>query len=217
LYGSRRWWWWPVTMTRLKRPLTAANGHYQWLKTVFLQSSCRSLETRRTSLWQPLLSSVKDCGSATTSAGRLLQFQSTLIVCCPITCCAYCGSATVGNQFALSVTWFCQCTLMRAYSIRHVQVRLRVQGHSGFKVSSIFFSLALFCDRPVWCMPSKMVNGLRVTSPTQHNDCAISAFVKHQVPTHVTASSISMVLGLGVPTWGAPSLLRLIQIPSVDA
>jgi hypothetical protein len=53
-----------------------------------------------------------------------------------------------------------------AYSIRHVQLCLRVQDHSGFNASSIFFSLALFCDHPVCCMPSKMVNGLRVTSPT---------------------------------------------------
>jgi hypothetical protein len=70
-------------------------------------------------------------------------------------------------QYKISVIWFCQYTLMRAYSIHHVQLRLRVQGHSGFKASSVFFSLALFCDHPVWCMPSKMVNGLRVSSPTQ--------------------------------------------------
>jgi hypothetical protein len=37
------------------------------------------------------------------------------------------------------VIWFCQCMLMRAYSKHHVQLRLRVQGHSGFKASSIFF------------------------------------------------------------------------------
>jgi hypothetical protein len=41
-----------------------------------------------------------------------------------------------------------------------------MQGHSSFKASSIFFSLALFFNHPVWCMPSKMLNGLRVTFPS---------------------------------------------------
>jgi hypothetical protein len=34
-------------------------------------------------------------------------------------------------------------------------------------VQSFFF--AKICVQPVWCMPSKMVNGLRVTQPLKKN------------------------------------------------